>query len=199
MKCPLCQKEIPTEGVSEDRVNNCVFCGSPLLKMNEKMTALADYLTKKNIISSADDLKKTVSVTFRYVSDDGIIPMKQFERPLICPLFYTADDVLKALVRENMLFGKRFHYLTDFYSYSSDLTVNHRDDPLQRPKDCDVILAEALTAAKNNCLTLVYGHRDEMMSRMGPDVCMYGCPASSEIEEKYMNIVHRTELVPLDE
>ena len=199
MKCPLCKKDIPDEGISPDRVRYCVFCGSPLLIMNEGMTALADYLTKKGVISSADDLTKTASITFRYVSDDGIIPLRQIEQSLVCPLFYTAKDVLNAMLRSKLLYTKSFHHIMDFYSYNSDLVVNHRNDELQRPDGHEVILAEALTIAKNNQLTLVYAHRDELMSRAGSFGCLYGCPVSSELEKKYAHAGQHSELIPLNE
>ena len=95
--------------------------------------------------------------------------------------------------------GQSFHHIMDFYSYNSDLVVNHRNDELQRPDGHEVILAEALTIAKNNQLTLVYAHRDELMSRAGSFGCLYGCPVSSELEKKYAHAGQHSELIPLNE
>ena len=69
-----------------------------------------------------------------------------------------------------------------------------------RPENCGKpILAEVLHGRKNNTLTLIYGHRAEMISKAGPGMCLYGCPVSSEIEKQYEGIIQTAEIIDLDE
>ena len=194
MKCPLCSAECYEDDMF------CTECGSPLLVMDDRMKALTAFLVSREIISSAQELEKCVEINFDYRSDDGIIPMQPI-KPIRCPLYYTEHDVLQALVREQRIWTASFHFLPDFYGVCSQFTPDgKRKEPEEmRPEECGKpILAEVLSEMKNNTLTLIYGHRAEMLSRAEPGMCLYGCPVSSEIEKRYEGITQTAEIIDID-
>ena len=194
MKCPVCAAECQAEDMF------CDNCGAPLMIMDDRMKALTAFLISKEIISCAEELEKTVELSFSFGTDDGLFSLPPIE-PIRCPLYYTENDIRHALVREKRIGSVDFHVLPDFYNVISYYRVNASSIPAdeKRPEECGApVLAEVLANRKNNTVSLIYCHRAEMVSRAGPMECLYGCPTASEIEKRFEGAVQTAEIIDVD-
>lgn len=190
-KCPVCGFETRNDDLF------CIECGLPFFEHDKKGRALLEYLLKNNMISSPEDIEKTVEFEVEIGSDDGLLRTRQIEGNLVCPLYYTEKDVLEAALRAKMISKTDFHYIMNFVSYEYRSSAEKKDFP--RKKSCgEYVLAEAAELLASKKLHITYARRAEMVSRAGPNVCLYGCPASSEIEKKFFDTTYKTELIDLE-
>lgn len=192
-KCPMCGYD----GCRDDDMF-CVECGSPLFVYDQRNSVLVEYLLKNGLISSPEDIERTVMLEVEINSDDGLLPVRKIGKKLVCPLYYTENDILQAAVRAKIIHSREFHYIMDLFTYEYRTTSVMGEFP--RTKECGpFVLAEAKDVLASGKLSITYGHRAEMMSRAAPGMCLYGCPASSEIEKKFFDTVYKTEIISLDE
>ncbi len=183
MQCPVCGRICP------DDDNFCIVCGTNLKKERDKRPAATENVISREVVSSEENLKKTVRISFDHRSDDGIIPLEDIP-DMSFPLYYTQNQILNELVRNRSIPYIEYHYIPEFHTQELSAGKDGNRSP---------VLAEVLSVLKSNRLTVIYGHRAEMVSRAGPDCCLYGCPAASEIEKKYAGIKQTAEIIRVDE
>gem|GEM_PF-4760132 len=194
MKCPICSQK-HQEG------QHCNRCGATLLADDEKRKALTEQLLHRGAISSAGELDKTVELSFRCGSDDGLLPempMPVTEPPVICAMYYTQKDVLDTLLRVKAINSVRYYFIKEFYAAVSEYNRAHLEagDMLDNQ---EVTLADVLAYTGKTELHLIFAHRQKMIDRAGPAVCLYGCPVSSELEQQYAGVKTKTEIIDLEE
>lgn len=174
MKCSCCGTTY------REPVKFCVRCGNRLLP--EGRPGIEQYLLQEKIISDAAELDKTVTLSFDQRSDDGLLEEEPLIEVVTCSLYDDHQAVLQALVRCGAIPSTRYYSIREF-------TAGMRTVPL--------VLAEVLHGLPEPRLTLVYGHRQSMIDRAGPAMCLYGCPTSAALEEQYAAVTYHTELLDL--
>ena len=143
-------------------------------------------------------MSESVVLSFDCKSDDGLIPMPPLEDVVSCPLNYTHTDVLNELVKNKVINSARYYHIQEFFNCIAEYNCNLPDGGKQKNYE-DATLADALKYAGQARLTLFFAHRQEMIDRAGPNVCLYGCPVSSDLEKQYADVVSRTEIISLED
>lgn len=182
MKCPFCLTE-NTEGNY-----SCSNCHAFLLHGKKLSQAHVDYLLENGYIDSFDDLMQLKTIVVSCRCDDGVGLPPGVEMEIEVPLYYNEREIISVIQQKGVRpdVDDVFFHIDEFH-----------DDHHHHPNGLGaMVLAEAMADnLQKLMLHVMVNTRHFMMSRAAPDVCLYGCPAASGLEEKFARTGQTTEII----